>query len=46
MGNALKDQGKLDDAIAACERALTFKPYHTEAHNNMGNTLQHQGKLD
>jgi len=45
MGNALKEQGKLDEAIAAYNKALSIKPDHAEAYNNMGVTLQDQGKL-
>ena len=46
MGNALKDQGKLDEAIAAYNKALSIKPDHADAYNNMGNALKDQGKLD
>jgi len=46
MGNALKDQGKLDEAIAAYNKALSIKPDYAEAYYNMGNALQDQGKLD
>ena len=46
MGNALKDQGKLDEAIAAYNKALSIKPDYADAYNNMGNALQDQGKLD
>ena len=46
MGNVLKDQGKLDEAIAFYNKALSLKPGYTEAYNNMGNVLKDQGKLD
>jgi predicted O-linked N-acetylglucosamine transferase (SPINDLY family) len=46
MGNVLKDQGRLDDALGAYERALALKPDHADALNNMGNTLKDQGRLD
>ena len=46
MGNALKEQGKLDEAIASYNKALSIKPDYAEAYNNMGNALQDQGKLD
>ena len=46
MGNALKDQGKLEEALEAYNKALAIKPHNAQAYNNMGNTLQKQGKLD
>ena len=42
----MKDQGKLDEAIACYRRALELKPDYAEAHNNLGNALKDQGKLD
>ncbi len=44
MGNALKEQGKLDEAIEAYKKALAIKPDYAEAYNNMGNSLKEQGK--
>ena len=41
-----RDQGKLDEAVACCRRALELKPDYAEAHNNLGNALKEQGKLD
>ena len=46
MGNALKEQGKLEEAIEAYNKALAIKPDYAEAYNNMGNALQEQGKLE
>ena len=46
MGNALKDQGKLEEAIEAYKKALSLKPDYAEAYSNMGNALKDQGKLD
>ena len=46
MGNALQDQGKLDKAIEAYNKAISLKPDYAEAYSNMGNALQVQGKLD
>ena len=43
---ALKDQGKLDEAVACYRRALELKPDYAEAHSNLGNALKDQGKLD
>ena len=46
LGNALRDQGKLDEAVAAYRQAIRFKPDYAEAHSNLGNALKDQGKLD
>ena len=46
MGVTLKDQGKLDEAIEAYNKALSLKPDYAEAYNNMGNALKDQGKLE
>ena len=46
MGNALKGQGKLEEAIEAYNKALAIKPDYAEAYNNMGIALQDQGKLE
>ena len=44
LGVALKDLGKLDEAVACCRRALELKPDYAEAENNLGNALAEQGK--
>ena len=46
MGNAFKDQGKLDEAIASYNKALSLKPDYAEASYNMGNAFKDKGKLD
>ena len=46
MGNAFRDQGKLEEAIARFRRALELKPDFAEAHNNLGNAFGDQGKLE
>jgi predicted O-linked N-acetylglucosamine transferase (SPINDLY family) len=46
MGIALQDQGKLEEAIASYEKALSLKPDDASAYNNMGIALQDQGKLE
>ena len=46
MGNALQEQGKLEEAIEAYNKALAIKPDYAEAYYNMGITLQEQGKLE
>ena len=46
MGIALQDQGKLEEAIEAFNKALAIKPDFAAAYSNMGVSLQEQGKLD
>ncbi len=46
MGIALQEQGKLEEAIEAYNKALAIKPDYAEAYNNMGIALQEQGKLE
>jgi len=46
MGVTLQEQGKLDEALEAYKKAVSFKPDYAEAYYNMGNALQDQGKLD
>ena len=46
MGNALKDQGRLKEAIGAYKKAVSMKPDYADVYNNMGNVLKGQGKLD
>jgi hypothetical protein len=36
MGNALKDQEKLDEAIEAYNKAISLKPDYAEAYSNIG----------
>ena len=43
---SLKDQGKLEEAIASYQQALRLKPDYAEAYSNLGNALQDQGKLE
>src|SRR5262245_19485374 len=44
LGNALQDQGKLEEAIACHKKALD--PQLAPAHTNLGLVLQAQRKLD
>ena len=46
MGIALQEQGKLEEAIEAYNKALSIKPDYAEAYYNMGIALQDQGKLE
>ena len=40
MGNALKDQGKLEEAIEAYNRAVSIKPNYAEAYTNTTELLK------
>jgi predicted O-linked N-acetylglucosamine transferase (SPINDLY family) len=46
MGVTLQEQGKLEEAIEAYNKALALKPDYAEAYNNMGNAFKKQGKLE
>ena len=46
LGNALRDKGQLDEAIAAYRQAIALKPNYAEAHSNLGNALKAKGQLD
>ena len=45
-GLALHDQGNLDDAIAAYDKAINIDPNLAQAWSNKGATLHLQGKYD
>ena len=42
----LKEQGKLEEAIEAYNKALSIKPDYADAYYNMGNALKEQSKLE
>jgi predicted TPR repeat methyltransferase len=42
----LLEQGNIDDAIAAFQKALTINPNYAEVHYNMGNALLQGRRLD
>jgi cytochrome c-type biogenesis protein CcmH/NrfG len=46
MGVTLQDQGKLEEAIEAYNKAIIIKPDNAEAYYNMGIVLKDQGKLE
>ena len=46
LGLVLGEQGQLDEAIAACRRAIELKPDHADAHYGLGTFLVRTGRLD
>jgi protein O-GlcNAc transferase len=44
LGNALREQGKLDEAANSYRTTLRLKPDHVDAHYNLGLVLQAQEK--
>src|SRR5262249_46619578 len=46
LGNALRDQGKLDEAVAEYRKVIELDPKLAFAHSNLGNALRDQRKLD
>ncbi len=44
LGDALVQQGQLEEAITRFQTALQIKPGYAEAHYNLGNALVQQGK--
>jgi tetratricopeptide (TPR) repeat protein len=46
LGIALRDQQKLDEAIAAYKKAIELNPKYATAYNNLGIALSDQQKLD
>ncbi|KFL34789.1 hypothetical protein JU57_03955 [Sulfurospirillum sp. SCADC] len=46
LGNALRDKGKIDEAIEAFTKALSIDPQYGDAYYNLGVSLHDIGKLD
>jgi tetratricopeptide (TPR) repeat protein len=46
LSDALLKKGRVDEAIAHCQKALEIKPDSAEAHNNLGNALLQKGSMD
>jgi predicted TPR repeat methyltransferase len=46
LGNAFKEQGRLEEAVVQYRLALDGDPNYAEAHNNLGTILRRQGKFD
>ena len=45
LGNALRAQGKWDEAIACYRSAIAIEPDHVNAHHDLGDALYHRGEL-
>ncbi len=45
LGNILKAQGKLDEAISHYTKALHINPNYAYGHNNLGTVLQERGRF-
>ena len=43
LGNALKELGQIDEAVANCRKALAIKPEFAEANYNLGVAYQDLG---
>lgn len=46
LGTVLKNQGKLQDAIATYNEALALDPDYAQVHSNIGEVLRDQGRYD
>jgi tetratricopeptide (TPR) repeat protein len=46
LGADLLKEGRVDEAIAFCQKALEIKPDLVRAHNNLGNALSQKGRVD
>jgi len=46
LGNALLQNGKVDEAIIQCQEVLQIKPDFAGAHYNLGNALLQKGRVD
>ena len=46
LGAALKQTGKINEALIPMQKSVQLSPQDAEAHNNLGITLKELGKLD
>jgi tetratricopeptide (TPR) repeat protein len=46
LGNGLRDNGRIDEAIACYQKAIDLDPKFALAHNNLGHALQAKGQVD
>jgi tetratricopeptide (TPR) repeat protein len=44
LGNLLRAQGRLEEALAACQAATTLQPDLAQAHGNLGNAYRDLGR--
>jgi tetratricopeptide (TPR) repeat protein len=46
LGNALRQEGKLDEAMSQYRSALQIRPDYPQAHNNLGKSFLQKGQVD
>jgi len=46
LGHALIEQGRVDEGIIHCQKAVEIDPNRASAHNNLGRALVQQGRVD
>jgi tetratricopeptide (TPR) repeat protein len=46
LGNALKDKGQVDAAMACYQKAIQLDPKYATPHNNLGTALADKGKVE
>ncbi len=46
LGNVLRQEGKMDEAIPHYQKAVQIRPDYSQAHNNLGKALLLKGKVD
>jgi tetratricopeptide (TPR) repeat protein len=46
LGNALRDEGKRNEAITQFQKALQIHPDYAQAHDNLGNLFREDGRMD
>jgi tetratricopeptide (TPR) repeat protein len=46
LGNVLRQEGKMDEAIPHYQKAVLIRPDYAQAHNNLGKALLLKGKVD
>ena len=46
LGAALKQTGRINESLIACQKSVQLNPRDGEAHNNLGSILQELGRLN
>ena len=46
LAAVLKQMGRINESLVACQKSLQLDPQDVEAHYNLGNTLNELGRLD